>query len=177
MKGTKAAGRYAQSLLDLALEKGVVEDVKKDMELFIQTLAESHELDLLLQSPIIKPDLKQKSLAAIFGNAMGELSVRFFDIVTSKGREGILPAIARAYIELYESHNGIVRAEISSAVALTDDQRNSLKQSLSGLGKTIVLTEKVDASLIGGLKIKVGDQRIDATLRKKLNEIKVDISK
>jgi F-type H+-transporting ATPase subunit delta len=177
MKGTKAAGRYAQSLLSLALETSQVEEVKKDMELFTQTVAESHELELLLQSPIIKTDLKQKSLTAIFEKSVSELTIRFFEIVTAKGRESILPTIAVSFIKLYESHYGVVRAEVTSASALNDAQRDALKKNLSGLGKTVVLSEGIDASLIGGLKIKVGDQRIDATLRKKLNEIKVDILK
>ena len=74
MRRTKAAGRYAQSLIGLAIERGELDQVKADMELIAKICAESHELDLLLQSPIIKTDQKQKALKTIFEKAVSNLT-------------------------------------------------------------------------------------------------------
>lgn len=177
MKASKAASRYANSLIQLAQEQGSLEEVKADMEAIAQAIAESHELDLMLQSPIIKSDAKQKVLSGIFGKSISKLSMQFVTLVAAKGREGILMQIAHAFIDAYKDLKGIVTAQVTSASALSADQREALKQSLASTGRTIELTEVVDPSIIGGLKIKVDDQRIDASVRRKLNDLKVDISK
>lgn len=177
MKATKAATRYASSLLQLAQSQGVLEEVKADMETIVQAITDSHELQLMLQSPIIKPDAKQKTLKSIFEKALSKLSMQFIALLTTKGRERIMPQIAEAYIESYKALKGIVTAQVTSATALTAQQREDLKTSLASTGKTIELSEVIDPSIIGGLKIKVGDQRVDASVRRKLNDLKVDISK
>ena len=64
-----------------------------------------------------------------------------------------------------------------SAVTLSKASRDELVKVLSAAGHSIDLTEKVDPSLLGGIRVKVGDQLIDASLRRKLNELKVDVIK
>jgi F-type H+-transporting ATPase subunit delta len=175
MKGIKAAGRYAQSLLDLAQEQGVLEAVKDDMEMVSLTISQNRDLQLLLQSPIIKVDQKQKVLTSIFGKNAQALTMQFLAMACSKGREYMLPAILEAGIEQYKERKGIVTAEVTSAVALSDDQRKEVSASLAGLGQHIELKEKVDPNILGGLKVRVADRRVDASFRKKLNELKYDI--
>ena len=175
MKGTQAAGRYALSLIEFALEKNILEAVKQDMELVGRTIAENRDLELLLQSPIIKSDKKQKVLASVFDKSVQYLTKSFILMVCAKGREAILPAIVEAYITIYKERLGIVTAQVTSAVALTEAQRKEVIGVLSGLGKEIELDERVDSHLLGGLKVRVGDQLVDASTRKKLNELKYDI--
>lgn len=177
MTSSKASARYAQSLLDLAREQGRMEPVKADMELVMKTISESHELDLLLHSPIIKTDAKQKVLQKIFKSSVSELSMQFINLIAAKGREAMMADIARAFVALYKEVNGIVTAEVCTAIALTEEQRAAIKKSLAASGKTIELNEKTDPSIIGGVQVKVGDKRIDASIRKKLNELRIDISK
>ncbi|MEZ4720844.1 MAG: ATP synthase F1 subunit delta [Flavobacteriales bacterium] len=176
MRSTKAAIRYAQSLLELAIEQKSLDQVKADMALIAQCVAESHEVDLMLQSPIIKPDLKKKTLEKVFGSSISKLSQSFVALLTTKGRESILPQIAVSFIGLYNEHMGIVSAEVVTATKLTAAQRDELKKTLSSTGKTIELIERVDPRVMGGVRIKVGDQLMDATVRRKLNELKVDIA-
>lgn len=177
MKAPKAAIRFAQSLLSLSLEKGVVEEAKADMETIRTTCAENHELELLLQSPIIKSDKKKAVLTNVFQNAVSELSLSFIQLITSKGRENMLPHIAAAFISLYKEHKGIVTVEVTSASALTEDQKKDLIKQLSTNGGEIELVESVKPEVIGGVKITIGDQRYDATIQKKIHDLKFDISK
>ena len=177
MKGTKAAARYAQSLIGLAIERGELDQVKADMELIAKICAESHELDLLLQSPIIETDQKQKALKTIFEKAVSNLTLRFVELLTSKGREGQIAGVAFPFTELYKEHMGIVTVEVTSAVELSSNQAKEIAKSFEKLGKTIDLVQNVDPHVLGGLKVKVGDQRVDATIRRKLNELKHETHK
>ncbi len=177
MKSTKAAGRYASSLLDLSIEKGTLEEVKNDMVLVNQTIDQNRDLALMLESPIIKPDAKQRVLSAVFAKNTTKLTVEFLALLTTKGRESILSAVASSFIEQYRAHKGIISAEIVSAVTLSKASQDELVKVLSAAGHSIDLTEKVDPSLLGGIRVKVGDQLIDASLRRKLNELKVDVIK
>ncbi|MBT3646983.1 MAG: ATP synthase F1 subunit delta [Flavobacteriales bacterium] len=177
MRAGKAAGRYAQALLDLSLEQNQLDAVMNDMVVVSQACAENRDLELMLQSPIIKADKKRAVMEGVFATAISELSMSFIRLITDKGREGMLLGISTSFLALYKEHKGIVQAAITSAVALTQEQRESLKKSLAGLGNEVEITESVEPSILGGLKITVGDQRIDASVQRKLNDLKIDLSK
>ncbi|MEX2596798.1 MAG: ATP synthase F1 subunit delta [Salibacteraceae bacterium] len=177
MKGSKSASRYAQSLLDLAIEREMLEEVKADVEVVTKACAESRDLELMFQSPIIKTDQKLGAISAVFKNALNPLTLDFLMLITNKGRERFIPVIMTSFMKLYKEKKGIVTAEVTSAVPLSDDQKKAISESIKNLGKTVDLVEHVDASIIGGLKVRVEDTRFDASLRKKLNELKYDLSK
>jgi F-type H+-transporting ATPase subunit delta len=173
----KSAGRYAQSLLDYALELNKLEEVKQDMQLVSSVCAENHGLELLLASPIIKKDQKISVLTAVFEQSIQAVSMNFLTLVTKKNRERLIIQIAAAFIELYKAHKGIVTAEVTTATPLSEEQRKGIAASLESVGKTLELNEMVDPNILGGLMVRVGDRRFDASIRKKLNELKQDISK
>jgi len=176
MKSTKAANRYAQSLLDLAKENGELNRVKDDMMLVRDTVAASKDLALMLTSPIIKSEVKKKVIESIFSSSVTNLSMMFLHLLADKGRERMLEDIADAFINLYWYEKGIINAEVVSAVPMSAEWKADLAAAFTKTGKSIEFTESVDPSLLGGLRVKVGDQLIDATLRRKLNELKQEIS-
>ncbi|GAB4376759.1 MAG: F0F1 ATP synthase subunit delta [Salibacteraceae bacterium] len=167
--------RYAQALLDLASELGQTDKVIDDMRLIAATVNSSKELQAMLASPIIKPDLKKKVLTAVFEKHLCELSIKFIKLLTDKGREPDLGGIAQSCIALYNQMAGIIEAEVVTAIPLGDNERNELIRLLQPLANTIQLNESVDKSIIGGLKVKVGDLRVDATIKRKLNDLKHQI--
>jgi len=177
MKSSKAAGRYALSLLQLSTEKGLLEAVKSDMALIATTIESNPELELMLHSPVIKQDAKQKVMEKVFSSHVNSLTLQFVALLTTKGREGMLGQIALAFVEIYNEQKGIVIAQVTTASPMTKDQRESAKNSLKTLGKTIEIKETIDPTILGGIKIKVGDLRIDASIRMKLNDLKADITK
>ena len=117
------AYRYARSLISLAKEQGTVKNVQEDMQLVSNTCIGSHELTVLLKSPVVKADKKAKVLGKIFGGRIGEMTTRFIGILIRKGREAMLPQVAAAFNELYKLELNIVTAEVASAVALSEDAR------------------------------------------------------
>ena len=169
MKETRVASRYAKSLLSLALEQGELENAYNDMKLVSETCDSSKDLSLLLQSPIIKPDKKTEILRKIFAGRLGKLSLSFIDIIIRKRRENYLEAIAREFQHQYKSHKNILTAVVTSAVGLDDKIRNEIMKIVKGSANAEVeLVEKSDKDLIGGLILRIGDKQIDASILRKL---------
>ena len=172
MVETKVAGRYAKSLIELALERNVLEEVKKDMDLLLKTCASHRELAALLKNPVIHGYKKLSILKLLFEKSMNKLSIAFIDIITKKGREAHLEGIARQFVNLYKAHKGIQVAVITSAMGLDDKLRAEVMKILKNETKSEVeLVEKVNKDLIGGFIIRVGDKQFDASIARSLRSI------
>jgi F-type H+-transporting ATPase subunit delta len=165
MRETRVSYRYAKSLLDLAIEKGQLEQVREDMQLVRDTVHESRELEILLKSPVVKTDKKQDILKAIFGGKIGVITTEFIDIITRKRREAELEIIAESFLTQYRINKNIVTAVITTAAALDDTLRKQVLEIVRKMaGTEVELTEKIDTSLIGGFVLRVGDRQVDTSL-------------
>jgi F-type H+-transporting ATPase subunit delta len=177
MKGRRAAVRYAKALQQLSQEKNLLDAVVSDMKLVQGTIKGSKDLALMLQSPLVKTQQKREVLRAIFQSKVNEVSFNFINQVTSQGRERILSMICEEFINLYNQLKNIAKVSVSTSVPLTAD----LKTELLALLKSsyhfseVELEEKVDSTLIGGLVLRIGDKQLDASIRRKLNDIKQEL--
>jgi len=179
MSDFRAAARYVRSLLGLAQEQGVLDDVHNDMQFIDKTCNESFELVSLLRSPIIKSDKKKAVLYKIFEGKVHPLTLAIIDIVARKNRESILPSIAREFHNAYNDFKGIQKATITSTVALDAEVRKEIEEIVKKLSdrKTIELTEKIDSGLIGGFILNVGDKQLDASISSKLKALNLMFKK
>ncbi len=172
MKGTKAATRYAQALLELAVEQNQLEQVYADMIVFNQAVEETKEFQVFLNSPVINSDKKKNVLNEVFAEFC-TLSLSFIGLVTSKRRESLLPFVATSFVQLYKAHKGIVEITVYSATKLDASVReqilNKIKTSVVG---EIELKETIDADLIGGFIVEMGDTRVDASVSSQLSNLK-----
>lgn len=169
--------RYAQPLLELALEKGIADDINRDMELLRDSCDVSPELKAILRNPVIRGYKKLSILKAIFTKDVHPLTMSLFDVIDRRNREEILYTLSVEFIRLYKEHRGIAQATVISAVPLNDASRENLIAKLTEqLGKKIELTEQVDQALIGGLMIKVGNSLIDNSIRTGLKRLKMNFS-
>lgn len=178
MSEVRVASRYAKSLLELAQERGVLENVHDDMQMFRKVVKESRDLELALKNPIIKPDRKKAILKALFTD-FSPLTQSFFDIVASKKRTDVLPSVALEFHKQYNIINNIQVARVTTAVALDEKLRSemiTLVKEISGKDK-IHLEETVDASIIGGYILKVGDKQVDDSIKSKLGQLRRDLTK
>ena len=178
MADSRAASRYVKSLLGLAVEKNVLEEVHRDMQLFSQAASDSRPFELLLQSPVIKHDKKLEILRQIFKGKVHSLTLAFFEIITRKNREPILLSVAREFHNAYNAYKGIGKATVTTAITLDAAMRaefERLVRQYSGK-KQIELIEKVDSDLIGGFVLKVGDRQVDASIKNKLKTLQVEFS-
>ncbi|PIQ22033.1 MAG: ATP synthase F1 subunit delta [Cytophagales bacterium CG18_big_fil_WC_8_21_14_2_50_42_9] len=173
MSDIRVASRYAKSLIDLAQEKGILEAVHADMQLFSKTVQENRDFKLFLTNPIINHGKKLAVLKSVFNNKVHTLTQTFFTIVTQKHREAILASVATEFIEQYNQIKGIEKAQITTAVPLTPEIRAQVIQKVAGLtGKTVQLEEKVDTNMIGGFILRVGDKLVDDTIRTDLRHLR-----
>lgn len=168
----KVASRYAKSILDLAQEKGTLEQVKIEIEEVAKVIKSSSELKAVLANPIVKTDKKQNILKALFEGKVSTEVSSFFDIMVRKGRGELVYATALEFIREYNELKGIVKAEVVSAQPLSEDNVQSLGNAIAQqINANVILTNKVDSSLIGGFIIKVGDKQLDESIAGKLNKL------
>ena len=169
--------RYAKSLLNLAIENGQLEPVYNDM-LLIRSVSKSNpDFVNMLESPLIKTDKKQSIIKLLFEGKVHELTMKFMMLMAEKKREGYLDDISFSFVDQYKQHKNIVTAVLSSAFKLDSDTKSKIlsiiKESFNG---TVEIEEKIDANLIGGFKIKIGDRQVDASVQRKLNDLKKSFS-
>jgi F-type H+-transporting ATPase subunit delta len=171
---TPVAYRYARSLMELAQEKGQLAGVNEDMHLVAEACTGSEDLRLLLKSPVIKADTKDKVLDRVFAGRIGEMTSRFMGILVRKGREGLLPEVAVAFTELYQENQNILTAQVTSAVPLSEEARRQVREMAEKKhpGKSIELSEKVDPNLIGGVIIRIGDEQYDGSVSRRLHDLR-----
>jgi F-type H+-transporting ATPase subunit delta len=173
-KATDAGQRYAQSLFELTIENGNLAKVESDLKSLKAMIADSADLRRLIASPAFSAEDKGKGLVAVAVKAKFDLlTTKFLGLVASNGRAGDLPGAITAFTELSAKHRGVVTAEVVSAVALSAAQLKGVQTALAeALGKTPEVSTRVDPSLLGGLKVRVGSRLFDASLRSKLDSLK-----
>jgi len=178
MSDSRAASRYIKSLLGLAVEQGVLEEINRDMQLFSNTCRENRQFEVVLKSPIIKHDKKRDILNKLFKGKVNALTLSIFDILTRKNREALLPSIAKDFHAAYNAYKGIGKATVTTAVPLDAKLRTEIEQIAKKLSdrQQIEMTELIDPELIGGFVLNVGDQQIDASVKNKLKTLKLNFS-
>ena len=171
---TEVGARYAQALFDLALETGRLDAVRADLKSLKAAWLESADLRRLVQSPVIAAEDQEKGLVAIAETAkFNGTTKNFLGLLAQNGRARDLGAVITGFETLYSAHTGVVAAEVVSAVPLTTVQTTHIRGALlSALGKAPEINARVDPSILGGLKVKVGSKLFDASLKTKLDQMK-----
>lgn len=179
MGNVRVASRYVKSLLSLAVEQGALEEVHEDMKLFSKVCRENRAFRLMLRSPVVRHDKKLEVLKKIFTGKVHALTMAIFDIITRKNREAILDVIASEFHIQYNKFKGISRATVTTATPLDaglQKEMEALVKKISQL-KEVELSTYVDPDMIGGFVLKVGDKQVDASLRSRLNALRIQFQK
>jgi len=169
------AGRYATALFELALEQRALDQVAVDLDRFNEALDAFDDLLRLVKSPVFSAEEQGRALAAILEELKIEGLTRNFLLLAAKNRRLFAtPDMIRAFRAMLARHRGEMSATVTAAAKLTESQVTALRQALkAALGKEIMLDERVDAGLLGGLVVKIGSRMVDTSLRTKLNSLKV----
>lgn len=176
---TEVGDRYARALFDLALETGRLEVVRADLKSLRAAFGESADLRRLLRSPVISADDQGKGLSAIAVKAKFDATTKnFLGLLAQNGRARDLAPVIGGFEVLYAKHAGLVAAEVVSAQPLSAAQLKSVTAALTqALGKTPEISARVDAGLLGGLKVKVGSKLFDASLKTRLDQLKYSLKR
>jgi F-type H+-transporting ATPase subunit delta len=167
------AGRYASALFDLARDQRQIDAVGRSLDALNQALADSKDFNELVTSPLVSREEAGKAFAAIAPQlALDPITANFLGVLARNGRKNELRAVIRAFRRLAAEHRGETTAEIVTARPLNDDQIAALKQQLrTRAGRDVNIDAQVDANILGGIVVKLGSQRIDASIRTKLNRL------
>ena len=178
MRNPKVTIRYAKSLLTLSNELNKLEEVYTDMRFLRELCSDSKDFLMLLKSPIIKVDLKLSVLNKILNKNISDLSMSFIELVTKKKRESLLKDIANDFLNLYNVEKNITPVVLTTAVKIDDVLRKEVLSFIKKQGKeNIELVEKVEASIVGGAIIKMGDKQLDTSVSSKIKLLKQTFNK
>lgn len=167
------ARRYAQALFEAAQARGLLERVAAELAGIGTLLAEHPQLRRLLTIPKIEAAVKRRFIEETFGGRVHPLVIELFFLLMEKKRMGALEEIIEGYQELLEAHQGIVRAEVTTAVPVPPDLEGRLIEKLERwTGKRIKLERRVDPFVLGGMRVRMGDYVVDRSIRRALEEMR-----
>ncbi len=163
------ADEYARAIFDIAVEEGRLEEIKSELSTVSAVFSENLEYIRLLDTPAIKKEDKLALISEAFGT-LSEDVVSLLKLLCEKRLIGGIFKLCERFSELYDEKAGIVRVEAISAVPMTDAQceamRKRLSQKLSG---TVILTNTVDASILGGVKLRYSGLQLDGSVKTRLD--------
>lgn len=179
MPNPRLASRYAKSLLDLAKEQNNVEAVLSDMKTLQNAIGHSRDLQLFLQSPLVKGDKKIAVLESVFAGKLSTLTNSFLNLLVKKGREADLAEMTSAFEAQYQELNNIQTVHITTAfpmdAATMEVLSAQIKKSLGN--DNLVYKTIVDPAIIGGFKLQVGDKYFDMSISRDLTDIRNQFTK
>ncbi len=166
---------YARALYEAAKDRDRVLQVREELQDFVEIERQVPELRELLRNPQLEHHVKAAALEELLGGEE-ELIRNFLMLVAEKGRAGEVDDIAREFEQLVASEEGIVEAELTTAVELSDSEaRDVIQQIEKASGRKVEVTRRVDPDLIGGLVLQVGSMRLDSSVRGRLNQLRRDL--
>ena len=173
MIGSRAAIRYAKAILSLSLDLKKADQVHHDMLLISSTMEENEELQIMMDSPVVKTEAKRATLSAIFNNKIDSLSLDLIHLLINNKRLPLLNEVAKQFTVLYDEHKGIIVAEVTTAVPLTKSLEEQVLVKVKDFtNKKATLENIVDPAIIGGFILRVGDKQFDASIIGKMNNLR-----
>lgn len=173
------ARRYARALLDVASSpklrgKASPETLRTEIEHAGQLLLAHKDLRMVLTHPAVSVDKKKKVVTALWGRQKASaLFLRLLELLVSRDRTLLLPAIGEAFTDLWNAQRGVITAEAVSALPLESRQRSALREALGQVtGLEVELRDEVDPSVLGGLRVRMGGKTYDGTVRTQLHALR-----
>jgi F-type H+-transporting ATPase subunit delta len=174
-EASEAAARYAQAVFELAKEAKQLEAVEQDFAKFAAAWKESGDLRAAARSPLIEPQEKARALTAVAARlGVSDLGRKAIGVAALNRRAAELPAIAAAYRSLVARDRGARQVEVVSARPLAEAEKSAIVEALGRqLGAKVEAETSVDDSLIGGFVVRVGSRQFDASVKAKLDALRL----
>ncbi len=176
MSSTRAAIRYAKAILDMANSKSAANEVSQDMTLIATTIEGNLELNTFIQNPTIKVEVKESALLEVFAS-VNNVTKGLFHLLLENKRFEILESIALEYNKLFDEANGIEVAKVTTAIAMTPELEAKVLAKIKEFSnKKVTIENIVDASIIGGFILRIGDKQYNASVANRLQVLKRELS-
>jgi len=167
------AKRYARALLLLAIQKDNLEGCQNGLRALSDALEQHPRLSEILVSPVLGTAERRATLDAVLDHIeMNDDVRRFAELLVERRRADLVGHIARTFDRFVDDRQGLARATVTSAVAMDQASLSHIRQLLTQrTGCTVILTNEVDASILGGAVLRVGNRELDASARSKLRQM------
>ena len=163
---------YANALFEAARDQNKLEPVGEQLAQLVEADGKVPELRELLRNPQLDPRARRAALDDVLAGS-DDLLRNFLLVLADKGRAGQLEEIAKEFERLVAEHEGVVHAELTTAVELSDDEAGKLLQQIErASGRKVEASRSVDPNLIGGIVLQVGSHRLDASVRGRLERLR-----
>ncbi len=169
------AMRYATALIDTAEKHKKIDDVAQDINDIEAMLNDSKDMQLFVKSPLISASEKSKTVEAIASKAkLQDITTNFLKLLAENGRLDMIVPMIKAVRKEISVRRGEVVADVKSAFPLDVKQQQDLQAALKkAVGKEIAIKVEIDKDLIGGMVVTVGSQMFDASVKRKLERLRV----
>jgi F-type H+-transporting ATPase subunit delta len=176
MSGIRSAIRYAKAILEIADSKGVASEVSADMTLIAKTITGNTELTHFIQNPLIKTDTKKNVVLEVFAT-VNPVTQSLFHLLLENKRFEILAAIAVEYNNLFDVMNGVEVAKVTTAFPMDAALEAKVLAKIATFSdKKVTIENTVDASIIGGFILRIGDKQYNASVANRLHVLKRELS-
>jgi len=176
LKDTVLAKRYARALFEIALERGVLDKISKEMKSFEHTLQTNQKFRIFLYSQDVSKKEKQAKIEAVLQDKVSNVFVNFVHVLLQKHREFIFSLIAREFFAMVDKHFKRIRASTTTAVPM---DKRSLSKLKSILDKTfdadVHIENEVDETILGGIVVNVEGRLLDSSLSSQLRRLEAQL--
>jgi F-type H+-transporting ATPase subunit delta len=160
---------YGLALVEMAAEAGTLDATAAEVEELATLLAAEPELTKLFSSRVLDTSKRASSIERLFKGQLSDLVYNFVQTVNRKGRLDKLQGILTSFSRIVDQRNGIVEVDLYVASQMSSEALDELGQKIGvAIQRNVILNQKVDANLIGGLKLRVGDRMIDGSIATQL---------
>jgi F-type H+-transporting ATPase subunit delta len=168
-----AVSTYAEALFEAAREREELEEVLSDLGEFVEALHDSEELRLFFYGGQVPERQKRRALDGLT-EGMKTSTTNFLKVLVDNGREEILEEVLARYEDLVKEHLGKIEVEVTTAVELSEEQCDRLKERLRDVleGREIILEANVDPDLVGGAVFRYGGRMMDGSIRGRLESLR-----
>jgi len=176
MNNSRLASRYAKALFSLAKERDQVEVVNRDLSNLNGLLKESPDFRWLLESPVIMATDKARIAETILRDLIEPITLDFVKLLLNHRREANFASTCRMFVELFKADQGILEANIESAVTVDPKFLEGLIVRLEASShRKIEMKTETNEALIGGFILTLEDQQLDASVQSKLKRIRQEL--
>lgn len=172
MMEEKVSNTYALSLLELGVADNNVDALLEELTALVDSISKDATIWSFFKAPVVSVQEKMKVIDKHFKASLSKTMYNFMGVLVKRRRVDELPGILSSFIDLLDEKMGRKRVTIESAVDLSSEQIEELRQSLAqAAGKNLSIKVNKNPALLGGLVVRYGDQKIDTSLSNQLDLI------
>ncbi|MBP3888861.1 MAG: ATP synthase F1 subunit delta [Cellulosilyticum sp.] len=170
--------RYATALFDLAASEGAMAKYEEEVKVIVKALHDEPDFMAVLQDHKVTRENKINIVENVFTDKVSSPIVGLLVLLVNKGRQSEILNVLEAFLDMVKAESGIIKAVVTSAIPLKEEQLKALQEKLETSTKSkIELETIVDSSIIAGLIVRVGDKVVDASYKGELQTLKKQLSK